>query len=102
MTGAVCWPFVHFLVSPACILSFALGVTCTTGRLAPAETRGGLQVWKGLEPAQVDQHLKVVAVIYDDGTHIGVAPDPAYKGADVIVEIFEARKGRADEWAKWH
>ena len=23
------------------------------------------------------------------------------KGTDVIAEIFEARKGRADEWAKW-
>src|SRR5690242_14072475 len=71
------------------------------GSLAPAERRGGLQVWKGLDPAQLDQQLKVVAVIYDDGTHIGGAPDPAYKGADVIAEIFEARKGRADEWAKW-
>ena len=71
------------------------------GSLAPAERRGGLQVWKGLDPAQLDQQLKVVAVIYDDGTHIGGAPDPAYKGTDVIAEIFEARKGRADEWAKW-
>src|SRR5205823_6979269 len=60
------------------------------GSLAPAERRGGLQVWKGLDPAQLDQQLKVVAVIYDDGTHIGGAPDPAYKGADVIAEIFEA------------
>src|SRR5205823_3206612 len=65
------------------------------------ERRGGLQVWNGLDPAQLDQQLKVVAVIYDDGTHIGSAPDPAYKGTDVIAEIFEARKGRADEWAKW-
>ena len=71
------------------------------GSLAPAERRGGLQVWKGLDPAQLDQQLKVVAVIYDDGTHLGGAPDPAYKGTDVIAEIFEARKGRADEWAKW-
>jgi len=70
------------------------------GSLAPAERRGGLQVWKGLDPAQLDQQLKVVAVIYDDGTHLGGAPDPAYKGTDVIAEIFEARKGRADEWAK--
>src|SRR5690348_15562397 len=71
------------------------------GSLAPGERRGGLQVWKGFDAAQLDQQLKVVAVIYDDGTHIGGAPDPAYKGADVIAEIFEARKGRADEWAKW-
>ena len=71
------------------------------GSLAPAERRSGLQVWKGLDAAQLDQQLKVVAVIYDDGTHIGGAPDPAYKGTDVIAEIFEARKGRADEWAKW-
>src|SRR5690348_9241363 len=71
------------------------------GSLAPGERRGGLQVWKGLDPAQLDQQLKVVAVIYDDRTHIGGAPDPAYKGADVIAEIFEARKGRADAWAKW-
>ena len=71
------------------------------GSLAPAERRAGLQVWNGLDPAQLDQQLKVVAVIYDDGTHIGSAPDPAYKGADVIAEIFEGRKGRADEWAKW-
>ena len=71
------------------------------GSLAPAERRGGLQVWKGLDPAQLDQQLKLVAVIYDDGTNIRGAPDPAYKGTDVIAEIFEARKGRADEWAKW-
>jgi hypothetical protein len=47
-----------------------------------------------------EQDLRIVAVFFDDGTHMGHAVNRAY-GGDVVNQILEQRKGRAEAWAYW-
>lgn len=68
--------------------------------LEPGQS-GRLQIWTGLDPDKLGSEVEIAAVIFDDGTRLGSAPDPAYNGVDAVDELLEGRRGAADELAKW-
>jgi len=51
-------------------------------------------------PQNLESQVRVVVVIFADGTHMGHAATRANQG-DILAQIFGARKACADELARW-
>jgi hypothetical protein len=54
-----------------------------------------------ITPQNLNQQVRVVALIFADGTHIGHAVYRAVGAADVIHEMFGQRNAVASEWSYW-
>ena len=53
-----------------------------------------------LLPEITYQQVRVVAVIFADGTHVGHAINRGLQ-EDVLAQLFEQRRARADAWTEW-
>ncbi len=75
-------------------------ITQYSPALAPGAA-DSVRAWPDLDGGRLATQVEIVAVIFADGTHLGSAPDPADNGTDAVDEVFEQRRGAADELRKW-
>ncbi len=70
--------------------------------VVPGEVENTIRLWDEVDThAKLTDQIKIGAVIFADGTHLGRAINPDYYNKEAVAQIFELRAGLAAGWSQW-